>query len=110
MNLYELYADNIDKIEEKTTVISNIFISNIYENIIEKINKLQPEYLKNGSQLIEKREELFEIVNHIDKKYYNNEITEINNYIDEKYFKELNIKSRNYEEILKHKNNQKKIF
>ena len=80
INLYELYANNIDKLEEKTTEMSHIFINDLYDDTVEKISKLQPEYLKENSYLIENRKKLYEIANNI-KNNINDDINEINSYI-----------------------------
>ena len=55
INLYELYAGNVDKMEETTNEINNIFFSDLYEDTLEKIKQLQPEYLNKNSRLIEKK-------------------------------------------------------
>ena len=80
MNLYELYGGNIDKIEEIITGMKSVFFSDFYEDIIEKIKKLQPEYLNKNSLLIENKRKLFSILNLIDESI-NNEINDINDNI-----------------------------
>ena len=90
INLYELYAGNLDKIEESTKEINEGFISGLYEDTIDNIKKLKPEYLNNNSQLIEKREKLLEIVKLINKNI-NEETNEINDYIIS-YTKDFKIK------------------
>ena len=90
MNLYELYQDNIDEIEETTTGIKGVFYNDLYIDVIEKLKNLQPEYLNPNSHLVEKKEKLFEIVNSINKNI-NNEVNDINQYISS-YTKDFKIR------------------
>ena len=80
MELYELYANNLDKIEGIQTGIKNLFINDIYEDIQNKLKQIYPEYLNKNSSLIENEEKLYKIFLLIDKKI-NDEVNEINEYI-----------------------------
>ena len=81
MELYELYADNLDIMEGISTGINKVFINDIYEDIQEKLKQIYPEYLSNNSYLIENNEQLFNILSLIDNNL-NNEVNEINEYIN----------------------------
>ena len=52
MNLYELYADNVDKVEEITNEPKNIFFDELYLDTLEKIKQIEPEYLNENSFLL----------------------------------------------------------
>ena len=80
INLYELYADNMDKIEEITNEVNEVYFSDIYNDTLEKVKNMEPEYLKENSKLLKNREKLINIVDLIDQNI-DEEIKEINEYI-----------------------------
>ena len=80
IELFELYSNNIDIINNinNKTIIENI--NEIYNSIIYNFIELQPEYFNNKSDINNKKDKLFDIVKYIVNKT-NNDINEINNYI-----------------------------
>ena len=80
MNLYELYADNVDKVEEITNKPKNIFFNKLDVDTLEKVKQIEPEYLNENSFLIENRDKLINVMDLIDD-YINKEVKDINEYI-----------------------------
>ena len=48
MNLYELYADNVDKVEEITNKPKNIFFNKLDVDTLEKVKQIEPAKLKDN--------------------------------------------------------------
>ena len=80
INLYELYAENIDTINSINNKTNVEFINDIYNNIIYNFTNLKPEYFDSKSDIIENRNKLFDLSNNIISEI-NTEINDINNYI-----------------------------
>jgi hypothetical protein len=80
MNLYELYSENLNVINNINNKTNIEFINDIYNNIICNITNVKPEYYNPKSDIIKNRNKLFEISNNIIKEI-NTEIKNINNYI-----------------------------
>ena len=80
MNLYELYADNVDKVEEITNKPKNIFFNKLDVDTLEKVKQIEPEYLNENSFLLENRDKLINVMDLIDD-CINKEVKEINEYI-----------------------------
>ena len=80
IELFELYSNNIDIINNinNKTIIENI--NEIYNNIIYNFIQLQPEYYNKKNDIFIKKDKLFEITKRIVNKI-NNDIDEINNFI-----------------------------
>ena len=80
IELYDLYAENIDIINEiiNKTVVE--YISDIYNNIIFQSLKLRPEFMDEKSDIIIKENQLFSISQNIWKEI-NKEVNDINEYI-----------------------------
>ena len=91
IELYDLYAENIDIINEiiNKTVVE--YISDIYNNIIIHSLKLRPEFMDEKSNLTIKENQLFSISQNIWDEI-NNEINDINEYIVNYYNNWLNQK------------------
>ena len=79
MELYELYGNNIDIINDINNKTIFEYINNIH-NIINSSLNIKPEYSDNESQLVKNMQSLFNISNEIIVEV-NGEINEINNYI-----------------------------
>ena len=92
MDIYEIFSENLDFINliHNKTIIE--FIDDSFDNIVKNILKVEPEYFNKSSDLIIKKNDLFNksklIINEI-----NNEISEISvyikNYLEE--YKEQNL-------------------
>ena len=80
IELYELYTENIDNINNIINKTISEYINDIYNNIISNSLNIKQEYLDEESNLIKNRKILFEISDDIVKQI-NLEINEINNYI-----------------------------
>ena len=79
IELYELYSNNIDIINDINNKTIFEYINNIH-NIINSSLNIKPEYSDNESQLVKNMQSLFNISNKIIVEV-NGEINEINNYI-----------------------------
>ena len=79
IELYELYGNNIDAINEINNKTIFEYIDNIH-NIINSSLNIKPEYSDNESQLVKNMKSLFNISNKIINEV-NEEIYDINNYI-----------------------------
>ena len=80
IELYELYSENIDNINDIMNKTISEYINDIYNNIISNSLNIKQEYLDEESNIIKNRKILFEISDEIVKQI-NLEINEINNYI-----------------------------
>ena len=80
IELYELYSENIDNINDIINKTISEYINDIYNNIISNSLNIKQEYLDEESNIIKNRKILFEISDEIVKQI-NLEINEINNYI-----------------------------
>ena len=80
IELYDLYTENIDIINEiiNKTVVE--YISDIYNNIIIQSLKLKPEFMDEKSDIVIKENQLFSISQNIWEEI-NKEINDINEYI-----------------------------
>ena len=90
IQLYQIYTENLDKIEEITKGINNVFLDDIYKDTKTKLKEIKPEYLKEDSSLIEKKENLYDTLTSIDN-VIDDEVNEINNYI-KNYTKDFRIR------------------
>ena len=79
IELYELYGNNIDRINDISNKTIFEYINNIH-NIINSSINIKPEYSKNESEIVKKMRSLFNASNKIISEV-NEEINEINNYI-----------------------------
>ena len=79
IELYELYGNNIDTINEINNKTIFEYIDNIH-NIINSSLNIKPEYSDKESQLVKNMKSLFNISNKIINEV-NEEINDINNYI-----------------------------
>ena len=79
IELYELYGNNIDRINDISNKTIFEYINNIH-NIINSSINIKPEYSKNESEIVKKMRSLFNTSNKIISEV-NEEINEINNYI-----------------------------
>ena len=81
MNLYEIYANNIQLINDITNKTFIEYNNDMYNNILINIQKINPEYLDKNSDLIKNKNYLFSLSNDISNSI-NQEINDINKYIE----------------------------
>ena len=106
MNYYENYANNIQIINEIINKSLIEFNNDIYNQVLNRINDISPEYINKSSDLINKKNYLFSLSNDIVNNI-NQEIIETNNYIGN-YSKDY-IDKNNYE-LASNLHNYKKFF
>jgi len=82
IQLYELYSNNIDIINNINNKSIIEYIDDIYRNIICNLNNLKPEYYNEKSNINKNKKQLFDISKKIINEI-NKEINDINNYISE---------------------------
>jgi len=97
LDLYELYNSNLEVINNITnkTIMENIDDS--YKNILLQSMKIEPEYLNDNSDIISKKNSLFNITSSIINEV-NQKNIEMNNYIENytKYYYENNFYNLQY--------------
>ena len=80
IELYELYSENINVINNINNKTIIEFVNNIYNEIITKITSLKPDYIDKNKEINQNERKLFNISKKIINEA-NSEIKEINNYI-----------------------------
>ena len=97
IDLFDLYAENLDFINNANNQTIIEFIELMNKDFIKNITNLEPEYLNNNTDIYEKKEKLFIISKSISDEI-NKEINEINKYIKEytNNFKENNLYNIQY--------------
>ena len=81
MNYYEIYADNIQIINQISNKTFIEFNNDINNHVLKKIKTISPEYLDKNSDLIKNKNYLFSLSNDLVEQI-NQEINDIINYID----------------------------